>query len=348
MHPILRDARRLGLYVLCWAPLALLLIFLTAPQPLSWGESIMIVVPASTIYAFVCLSAFYTCRAFPLHGARLMQNLGQHALHSALGGAIWLLTAKLVGSILSIPPTRLNAALPLFFSFGVLLYLLSVAMHGAYLAIDASQLAQRREAEARLSASQAELRALKAQINPHFLYNSLNSISALTSLDASRARQMCIQLSEFLRQTLGLSDRDRVPLELELDLVRRYLAIEQTRFGSRLVIEEDVAADCLPDKIPALILQPLVENAIVHGIAGVVDSGLLRLTARHGGSSVLAITIENSFDADSPRKSSHGFGLTSIRRRLETEYGTRARLTVSTEDSWFRAELLVPVSQVNT
>ena len=276
-----------------------------------------------------------------------MQNLGQHAVHALLGGAIWLLTAKLVGSAFSIAPARLNAALPLFFSFGVLLYLLSVAMHWAYLAIEASQLAQRREAEARLSASQAELRALKAQINPHFLYNSLNSISALTSLDPSRARQMCIQLSEFLRQTLGLSDRDRVPLELELDLVRRYLAIEQTRFGSRLVIEEDVAAECLRDKIPALILQPLVENAIVHGIAGVVDNGLLRLTARHGGSSVLAITIENSFDADSPRKSNQGFGLTSIRRRLETEYGARARLTVSTEDTRFRAELLVPVSQVN-
>ena len=131
-----------------------------------------------------------------------------------------------------------------------------------------------------------------------------------------------------------------------MDLVRRYLAIEQTRFGSRLVIEEDVAAECLPDKIPALILQPLVENAIVHGIAGVVDNGLLRLTARHGNSSVLAITIENSFDADSPKKSSHGFGLTSIRRRLETEYGTRARLTVSTEDSRFRAELLLPVVEV--
>jgi two-component system, LytTR family, sensor histidine kinase AlgZ len=346
MHPIFRGARRLGLYILCWIPLALLLIFLTSPQPLSFAESIVIVTPACTIYAFVCLCAFYTCRTFPLEGARLMRNLGHHALHAVLGGAIWLLAARLVGSALSIPAARLNAALPLFFGFGVLLYLLSVAMHWAYLAIEASQLARGREADARLSASQAELRALKAQINPHFLYNSLNSISALTSLDPARARQMCIQLSEFLRQTLGLSDRDRVPLELELDLVRRYLAIEQTRFGSRLVIEEDVAAECLPDKIPALILQPLVENAIVHGIAGVVDNGLLRLTARHGNSSVLAITIENSFDADSPKKSSHGFGLTSIRRRLETEYGTRARLTVSTEDSRFRAELLLPVVEV--
>jgi two-component system, LytTR family, sensor histidine kinase AlgZ len=343
MHPILRNARRLGLYVLCWVPLALLLIFLTAPYPLSFAESIIIVVPACTIYAFVCLCAFYTSRAFPLQGPRIVRNFGQHAMHALLGGAIWLLAARLFGSILSIPAARLNTALPLFFSFGALLYLLSIAIHGAYLAFEASQLAQRREAEARLSASQAELRALKAQINPHFLYNSLNSISALTSLDPSRARQMCIQLSEFLRQTLGLSDRDRVPLELELDLVRRYLAIEQTRFGSRLVIEEDIAAECLPDKIPALILQPLVENAIVHGISGVVDNGLLRLIARHGNSSMLAITIENSFDADSPQKSRHGFGLTSIRRRLETEYGTRAKLTVSSEDSRFRAELLLPV-----
>jgi two-component system, LytTR family, sensor histidine kinase AlgZ len=348
MHPILRDPRRLGLYVLGWVPLALLLILLTAPQPLFWNESVMIVVPSCIIYAFVCLCTFYTCRAFPLQGARLMQNLGQHALHALLGGAIWWLSAKLAGSALGIPSVRLNAALPLFFSFGVLLYLLAVAMHWAFLAFEASQSAQRREAEARLSASQAELRALKAQINPHFLYNSLNSISALTSLDPSRARQMCIQLSEFLRQTLGLSDRDRVPFELELDLVRRYLAIEQTRFGSRLVIEEDIAAECLPDRIPALILQPLVENAIIHGIAGVIDNGLLRLTARHGNPSLLAVTIENSFDSDSPRQSNQGFGLNSIRKRLETEYGSHAKLTVFTEESRFRAELLLPVAQVSS
>lgn len=344
MHPILRDARRLGLYILGWIPLAAGLIFLTAPHPLSWGDSAAIVVPICFLYAFVCLCGLYLCRAFPLNGERLAPNLGQHILHALIGGAIWVVAAKVIAEVAAIPTGSINSALPLFFSFGIVLYLVSIAMHSTFLALEASRLAQQREAAARLLASQAELRALRSQINPHFLYNSLNSISALTSLDPSKARQMCVQLSEFLRATLGLSEKERVPLEFELSLVRRYLAIEKTRFGQRLQFEENVPVDCLQDKIPALILQPLVENAIVHGIAGIDGEGVLRLVAAHDGASQLSIVIENSFDLEFPQSSRHGFGLNSIRKRLETEYGPAASLAISSGENLFRAELLLPVA----
>lgn len=344
MHPILRDARRLGLYILGWIPLAAGLVFLTAPSPLSWGDSALVVIPICFLYAFVCLCGLYLCRAFPLSGERLAPNLGQHILHALIGGAIWVVAAKVIAETVAIPAANINAALPLFFSFGIALYLVSIAMHSAFLALEASQLAQQREAQARLLASQAELRALRSQINPHFLYNSLNSISALTSVDSSRARQMCVQLSEFLRATLGLSEKERIPLEFELSLVRQYLAIEKTRFGKRLQFEENVPADCLNDKIPALILQPLVENAIVHGIAGIDGEGVLRLIAGRGSASQLSIVIENSFDPDSPKSARHGFGLNSIRKRLESEYGTAASLATSSGENLFRAELLLPVA----
>lgn len=344
MHPILRDARRLGLYILGWIPLAAGLVLLTAPSPLSWGASAAIVIPICFLYAFVCLCGLYLCRAFPLNGERLTPNLGQHILHALIGGAIWVVLAKLIAEAAAIPAASINAALPLLFSFGAMLYLISVAMHSTFLAVEASQLAQQREAEARLLASQAELRALRSQINPHFLYNSLNSISALTSLDASRARQMCVQLSEFLRATLGLSEKERIPLEFELDLIRRYLAIEKTRFGQRLQFEENISTDCLQDKIPALILQPLVENAIVHGIAGIDGAGILRLMAARGGASELSIVIENSFDPEFPRSSRHGFGLNSVRKRLESEYGPAATLATSSTESLFRAELILPLA----
>jgi LytS/YehU family sensor histidine kinase len=344
MHPILRDARRLGLYILGWIPLAAGLVFLGTSTPLSWGERATVVIPICFLYAFVCLCGLYLCRAFPLSGERFAPNLGQHILHALIGGAIWVVSAKLIAETASIPAASINAALPLLFSFGIVLYLVSIAMHSAFLALEASRLAQQREAEARLLASQAELRALRSQINPHFLYNSLNSISALTSLDPSRARQMCVQLSEFLRATLGFSEQERVPLEFELSLVRRYLAIEKTRFGKRLQFEENVPAECLNDKVPALILQPLVENAIVHGIAGVDGEGILRLVAGHGCASQLSIVVENSFDPEFPQSERHGFGLNSIRKRLEVEYGSAANLVISTGASLFRAELLLPVA----
>ncbi|HXE14160.1 MAG TPA: histidine kinase [Bryobacteraceae bacterium] len=344
MHPILRDARRLGLYILGWIPLAAGMVFLTAPSPLSWGDSALVIIPICFLYAFVCLCSLYLCRAFPLSGQRIVPNLGQHILHALVGGAIWVVAAKVIAETAAIPAVSINAALPLLFSFGIVLYLVSIAMHSAFLALEASQLAQQREAQARLLASQAELRALRSQINPHFLYNSLNSISALTSIDSSKARQMCVQLSEFLRATLGLSEKERIPLEFELSLIRQYLAIEKTRFGKRLQFEEEVPVECLQDKIPALILQPLVENAVIHGIAGIDGEGVLRLIAGHGSTSQLSIVIENSFDPEFPRSARHGFGLNSIRKRLESEYGPAASLAISTGENFFRAELLLPVA----
>ena len=347
MHPILRDPRRLGLYLLVWLPVAVLLVLTTAPHPLHWGESVALAVPLCTVYAFMCLSALYSCKAFPLKADTLRSLTGRYLLNSLFAGGICLLLAYLFGSIVGILPETLNTVAPMLFSLGVLLFLLSVASHYAFIAIEESQTAQRREAEAQLLTNQAELRALKAQINPHFLYNSLNSISALTSIEPARARLMCVQLSDFLRTTLGLSETDRVPLQSELELIRMYLSIEKTRFGSRLQMEEQIAPECLTDRIPALILQPLVENAVVHGIAGMVDTGTIRISAKHIPSGQLSIQIENTFDTDMKLRPQNGFGLQSIRKRIWTLYGAQASLNLETERDWFIARLSLPRVEKN-
>src|SRR5207302_9247454 len=133
---------------------------------------------------------------------------------------------------------RLASVYRILFGTGVLLYLLAIALHYVLLSNEAAHNAEEREMEAHVLARESELKALKTQVNPHFIFNCLNSISALTSSDPATAREMCIRLGEFLRKTLGLGEKAHIPLGEELDLVHAYLSVEQIRFGSRLKLEE--------------------------------------------------------------------------------------------------------------
>jgi hypothetical protein len=346
MHPILARPQRLILYLIAWGPFKVLLaLLLVAGGHLSWMESLSLAIPLCLFYAFVCLSAWYVCRVTSVRTVGLLRLIMTHLVAALAAGGLWLLAARTLAWMMSIPPAKFRSELPLLYGVGVFLYLLSVAADYVILALEASREAERREAEARVLAGDAELRALKAQINPHFLYNSLNSISALTSLDAARARHMCILLSDFLRSTLGMGERQSIPLGEEIELVRRYLEIEKIRFGARLAVEESIAEDCLTRQVPPLLLQPLVENAVVHGIANVLENGVLRVSAARRPGGGITIGIENSFDPDAPRARRNGIGLANVRRRLETRFGTRATLRSASEGDRYRVEITLPAEE---
>jgi two-component system sensor histidine kinase AlgZ len=221
------------------------------------------------------------------------------------------------------------------------LYMLSTGLHYAVLSAEASRDAERRTAEARTLAREAELHSLKLQLNPHFLFNSLHSISALATLDGPRARDMCIRLADFLRTSLGLGDRETIPIREEIALARRYLDVEQVRFGERLRVDADIDADCEDCGVPALLLQPLVENAVKHGVAGLIEGGSIGLTARRQASG-LTITIENAFDPDDPPRHDLGVGLSNVRRRLQVRYGPEAAMEVGAQGSVYRVTLRLP------
>jgi len=227
------------------------------------------------------------------------------------------------------------------FGMGVLLYLLSAGLHYAALAVEASRAAERRAAEARTLAREAELQALRAQINPHFLFNSLHSIAALATIDGARAREMCVRLSDFLRGSLGMAGRESIALREELALARSYLEVEQVRFGRRLRVEEEIDPACEGCAVPALLLQPLVENAVKHGIAGLVEGGSIRLAARRSGATV-SITVENAFDPEAPAPHKLGMGLAQVRRRLQVRYGVDASFQAGPADGVYRVVLRLP------
>lgn len=336
MHPLLGVAIKRGVpaYIALWMVMAALLAVLIRTQSdLSWSEARLIAAPLCLFYAFLCLTPWYVCRALPLGSTPPWRLVVNHLGAAILAAALWVAEAQGLAIVFGIQG-NLQSTIPHLIAIGVLLYLLSVALYYVLLAMEASR-------EAALQARDAELRALKSQINPHFLFNCLNSISALTASDPVRAREMCVRLGEFLRNTLGLGERESIPWKEELELARTYLEVERVRFGARLQVEMNVDEHCNDCRVPALVLQPLIENAIKHGIASLVEGGTIRVesSVQNGN---LAVLVENSFDPDAPPARRHGLGLRNVRNRLETRYPGAARMQTAVDGNLFRAEMTFP------
>jgi len=347
MHPLFTH-NRLGLYLLAWVPLTATSIYVLVTRgSLSWLQATVLAVTVFLFYALLCLSAWYPCRATPLGKVSFIRLLLTHLIAAGIMSFVWTQAgAALCYAILS--PEKFGAIKRQFepqvnaiFTVGVLLYLLSVAFHYVLIAMEDSRRAEAQAFEARVLARDAELKALKAQVNPHFLFNSLNSISALTSIDPARARDMCVLLGDFLRLTLGLGEKNLVRFSDELELLEKYLAIEKVRFGDRLRMHEEIQEDSKVCLLPPLLLQPLVENAVKHGIAGLPEGGDVRLNVQRQNGR-LAILVENSWDPEAPPRRSGGRGLKNVQLRLEARYGKDASLRVNTEGQLFQVSLNLP------
>jgi len=153
---------------------------------------------------------------------------------------------------------------------------------------------------------------------------------------------MCILLGDFLRRTLGLGEKAAIPLEEEMSLIHAFLAVEKIRYGARLRMEEKIDKEALDAQVPPLLLQPLIENAVGHGIANLIEGGWIRLAAeRRDGE--LSIVVENLFDPEAPPRRKSGVGLANVRQRLEARYGDRAKFATSVDGPCFRVAISLPV-----
>jgi len=190
--------------------------------------------------------------------------------------------------------------------------------------------------------SQAELRALQSQINPHFLFNALNTLYGTIPREADRARRMVINLAEIFRYSLQ-SDRTFVPLAQEMQIVRAYLEVEQLRLGDRLKVEFHVDEAALDVLVPVLSVQPLVENAIKHGIALSAEPGYVHVRIELRGEN-LRILVENSSNKTTAEVAGAGVGLQNVRRRLEICYGPGATLRLAPDPRKTTAEICIPLA----
>jgi hypothetical protein len=351
MHPILEDRRRLALYLLAWLIIGMLLA-VGLRSDASWTTSAAFLLPLAFVYAFIGLSTWYLCRAFPIGGpSSLSALLIVQIMAAAIASAIWTTLGYVWGGALDALVDGIGAQTfysqqrPLLLVVGALLYWLAAACHYLLVAFQTSRDAETRAFEQTLLAREAELRALRAQIDPHFIFNSLHSISALTTTDAGAARKMCLLLADFLRDTLRLGSSARISFADEWSLAERFLAIEQVRLGSRLQITGDSDPQAAECAVPPLLLQPLVENAVIHGVAQLVDGGTIRMTARRQGST-LTVTIENPCDPDRLRTRGVGLGLEVLRKRLMTEFGASDAVRAEERSGRFKVEVRIPVAVV--
>lgn len=201
---------------------------------------------------------------------------------------------------------------------------------------------EERKMDAEKLAKEAELFKLRQQLQPHFLFNSLNSINALIGSRPQEARKMVQQLSDFLRGTIKKEETQWVTLREELQYLQLYLDIEKVRFGNRLSTAIDVAEEIKELKLPALLLQPIVENAIKFGLYDTTGETVIKMQAitKEGD---LIIRVENPFDpATSSPKSGTGFGLQSVQRRLYLLFARTDLLTTEAKDNTFITTVKIP------
>jgi len=200
---------------------------------------------------------------------------------------------------------------------------------------------EKRERDAEKLAREAELFKLRQQLQPHFLFNSLNSINALIGIRPEEARKMVQQLSDFLRGTMRKEENQLISFSEELEYLKLYLEIEKVRFGYRLRTEMDIAAESLGWKIPSLLLQPIVENAIKFGLYGTTGEVTIGLRARVIDK-YLVIAVVNPYDADMQMPTGTGFGLNSVKRRLYLLFARSDLVEINEEKNSFVVVIKIP------
>ena len=347
-HPVLTNRIRLIVWWLIW-------LFLTAGQSLLFyyafgsyiSTSILDSIISMLIYSGIGLSIWYPFSFFNSGNVKYLTVISNLVLSGIISVTLWvLLTRFLVQNILQdevIYNEYWNATFPYRIGTGVFIYGLIVLSY--YLFNSLTNLSEKKAREAKLEAlvKETELKMLRSLINPHFLFNSLNSISSLTVTDPEKARLMVIKLSDFMRYALARKEEIPVSLRSELENLRLYLDIEKVRFGDRLVTEEDIEESCLDVKIPVMLLQPLYENAVKHGVYESTETVKIVTKARLANNN-LEIFISNNYDSSQQAAKGTGTGLANVRRRLELTYGNKSSLTGTKENGLYQVSLIIPAS----
>lgn len=322
----------------------------------SWGEAFAHALLLWYLFLPIVPLAIALAKWLPAVLGHRLRNLCIHSLIAFAVGAIHPYAYILAYSLATQPRWAIIVAKSLLpylhywymqdLLMAVLAYAMTVAATHAFLYYRSFQQGQLRAAQLQAQLANANLTALKMQLHPHFLFNALHSISALQMTDREAAQKMTALLGDFLRMTLRDLDRQEIPLRQEFEFLQRYLAIEQMRFGSRLRFSVDAAAEILDAAVPQLILQPIVENAVRHGIApygcggeitvrAVRDNERLLLTVQDSGPGILEDRI------DAPATS--GLGLANTRARLSQLYGVAQHLVLENlSGGGFRVRVELP------
>ena len=344
-HPILKTRNRIFIYFFLWI-MASGFQFLYINSSISHPSLYILftILPQNLILSLMFIGAWFGLRYVSLETQKPFQFLFNHIIFLFLINFIWIRASDFIDSVLLKEAfNEYNIKIqPIKALVGVFSYLLFVSF--MYLDAYYTSYLEKIENERKLYEvlKESELNLLKSQMNPHFLFNSLNSISSLTMLDAGRAQDMIIKLSDFLRYTVNAAAEQMVSLERELEMCKAYLDIEKVRFGNKIEFQFNIGDDTLHQKVPSMMLQTLFENAIKHGVYNSLNNESISFNSVLEMGRLL-ITISNSFDDDSKPKIGTKTGLKNVKNRLNLIYDKAAILKTETVENQFIVTLNLPL-----
>jgi two-component system, LytTR family, sensor kinase len=319
-------------------------------RPVSWWFAVNYALFDWYVFALLSIPVVWLSRRFPVHGANWQFNVPLHLLASGVFAFLYVVLrawVALAQGWFSEQPTTFEQAfqvLPLKFFPNLLIYWVILTVSHAFNFYREAQERALRASELERHLAQARLQALQMQLNPHFLFNTLHAISALMHKDVEAADCMIARLSDLLRYALESTNSQEVPLQQELSFLERYLEIEQTRFGDRLQVHKQIDPAALEVQVPNLILQPLLENAIRHGIEPHARRGEIRLSARRD-QDMLHLEVRDNGEGLAAGNGSpeEGVGLSNTRARLAELYGEEYRFEFrNAEEGGLIVHLAIP------
>ncbi|MFT4682655.1 MAG: sensor histidine kinase YesM [Flavobacteriales bacterium] len=276
---------------------------------------------------------------------RLVLPIFMGSLITSLTWTLLFLSVQLMIDSVSETQSSSFELVQLIVSFlnNLFLVLLWSLFYFAYHYFTIAQTARVARYKSEAAARDAQLNTLKGQINPHFMFNSLNNIRALMLEDVSRSREMVTKLSDLLRYSMTNSEKRVVPLREEIAVVRDFLDLNKIQFEEKLRYQFEIDSSLNEIQIPPMIIQILVENSVKHGISSSVKGGDVFVAARKEGNQlILEVSNSGKWSTDTKRSDSHGIGLPNIRRRLQIIYGDQASLHISQENDLVTARIRLP------
>ncbi len=345
-HPILKNRKSLITYLIVWGVIGsvhtfILIYFNQYTLSVSLLESFVF----NALFASIGVGIWYPVYYTDIEKNRIINFLTNHLAAASLAVGLWLWLGYIIISSL-VPENQeyieyLNSSIPWRVGLGFLYYVLIGSNY--YLLIYYQNFKDKmiRESELKALVKESELSSLKSQINPHFLFNSLNSISSLTMVSPEKAQDMVINLSDFLRYSLSSKNEVMTTFDHELQNIDRYLKIEKIRFGKRLLVDKEIGEKCRNLELPGLILQPIIENAVKYGVYESIDKSNIKISSICSDD-VLEITITNDYDPDFLTKKGEGIGIRNVASRMKIQYGRDDLMRITRNNQSYEVKLLFP------
>ncbi len=336
---------------LLWSPVAILVIILHKQFfKVSFRESSLILIPPLIFLFGIVISIWYLCKGLPFEKEFLSSFFLRHFFSLVLILGTWIgLTAFYFEILLNyIPSTNrnilYNESIPFMAGAGIFVYLFSTLIYYLIFANEKLKLSEKEALQKQLEASRSEIQALKTTIHPHFLFNTLNLLSPLIKQNPPLASELVSHLSEFLIYSFEHSIKQSSTLTDELDHIKNYLSVEKFRLGERLRVEFDIGEDTSELIVPPLILLPIVENSIKHGISRKLEGGKITIKTEKRGNS-LVITIKNPFEDSGEIPVGRGYGLKNLKKRIELYYNGEGGILTEDNNDIYIVKIFIPLNE---